>query len=170
MLKAKIQENLKEALKERREIEVSALRMLIFAINNKETEKRTKLWKEKSESSVEDLEKESQLADEEIIEVVSSEIKKRKEAVLEFEKGERKDLAEKEKKEIEILGRYLPEQLPEEEIKKLAKEAIDKVGATEQKDTGKVMAELMPQVKGKADGGTVSRIVKELLVPSAKKE
>ena len=80
MLKQKIQEDLKEALKEKKEIEVSSLRMLISAINNKQTEKRTKLWKEKPDSPVEELEKESQLIDEEVIEAVSSEVKKRKES------------------------------------------------------------------------------------------
>jgi uncharacterized protein YqeY len=74
-------------------------------------------------------------------------------------------LAEKEKKEIEVLKKYLPEQLSGEEIKKIAEEAIKKTEAKEMKDMGKVMAELMPQVKGRADGATVSKIVKELLSP-----
>ncbi|MEK0366298.1 MAG: GatB/YqeY domain-containing protein, partial [Nitrosopumilus sp.] len=100
--------------------------------------------------SEKDLIKESQLTDEEIVEVISFEAKKGKEAILEFKKGERQDLVGKEKKELEILQKYLPEQLSEEEIKKLVKEAIKKVGAQEIKDTGKVMAEMMPQVKGKA--------------------
>lgn len=162
-LKQKIQQTLKTAQKEKKEIEISTLRMLRAAILNKEKEKRYKLSKEKPELKEEELEKESQLTDEEVIEVVSSEVKKRKEAILGFEKGERKDLAEKEKKELEILKKYLPEQLPEEEIKKLAREAIEKIGATEIKDMGKVMSELMPRVKGKAEGDQVSKIVKELL-------
>ena len=74
-------------------------------------------------------------------------------------------MVDKETKEKEILEKYLPEQLSEEEIKKLVKEAIEKIGAKEIKDMGKVMAELMPQVKGKADGSLVSKIVKELLTP-----
>ena len=164
-LKEKIQENLITALKGKKEIELSALRMVLAAISNKETEKRTKTWKEKPELKVKELEKESQLTDEEAIEVISSEIKKRKEAILEFEKGKREDLAKKEKAEMEILGKYLPEQLSEEEIKKLAKETIEKIEAKEPKDMGKVMAELMPKVKGKTEGGLVSKIVKELLVP-----
>jgi len=164
-LKEKIQENLITALKGKKEIELSALRMVLAAISNKETEKRTKTWKEKPELKVKELEKESQLTDEEAIEVIFSEIKKRKEAILEFEEGKREDLAKKEKAEMEILGKYLPEQLSEEEIKKLAKETIEKTGAEEIKDMGKVMAELMPKVKGKTEGGLVSKIVKELLVP-----
>ena len=164
LLKQKIQEDLKKALKENREAEVSTLRMTIATISNRETEKRTKIWKEKPESSVKDLEKDSQLTDEEILEVISSEIKKRKESILEFEKGKREDLVEKEKMETEILKKYLPEQLSEKEIKKLVKEAIEKVGAKEPKDIGKAMAELMPQVKGRADGALVSKIVKESLM------
>jgi len=163
VLKTQIQEDLTSALKEKREIELSTLRMVLTAISNKETEKRTKIWKEKPGLAAEELEKESILTDEETIEVISSEIKKRKEAVLEFEKGQRMDLAGKEKKEIEILEKYLPEQLSEEEIKKIVQEAIEKVGAKDIKDMGKVMAELMPKIKGKADGALVSKIVKELL-------
>jgi len=163
MLKEKIQEDLKLALREKREIELSALRMLISAINNKEIEKRTKIWKEKPELRPQELKKESILTDDEILEVVSSEIKKRKEAILEFEKGKREDLVKKEKAEMEILQKYLPEQLSEDEIKKLVKEVIEKTGAKEIKDIGKVMAELMPKIKGKAEGGLVSKIVKESL-------
>jgi uncharacterized protein YqeY len=162
-LKEKIEQNLNSALKERKAIETSVLRMLLAVILNKEKEKRYKLTKEKPELKEEELKKESQLTDEEIIEIISSETKKRKDAVLEFEKGKRIDLAEKEKKEIEILQKYLPEQLSKEKIKKLAAESIKKTQAKEQKDIGKVMTELMPQIKGKADGGLVSKIVKELL-------
>jgi len=164
-LKKQIKQNLEIALKEEKRVEVSTLRMLNAAILNKEKEKRYKISKEKPELKPEKLEEESQLIDEEIIQVLQSEIKKRKEAILEFEKGERQDLASKEKKEMDILQKYMPEQLSEEEIKKLAKEAIEKTGAKEIKDMGKVMQELMPKVKGKAEGSLVSKIVKELLTP-----
>ena len=162
-LKGKIQNELQEAVKNREELKSSVLRLLLSAIFNKEKEKRYKLSKQKPEFKEKDLEKESQLVNEEVIEVISSEIKKRKESILEFGKGEREDLVEKETKEKEILEKYLPEQLSEEEIKKLAKETIEKIGAKEIKDMGKVMAELMPKVKGRADGGLVSKIAKELL-------
>ena len=172
--KKQIQQDLNSAVKEKKKIETSTLRMLNAAIINKEKEKRYKIAKAEPELTEEELIEKSQLTDEEVIEVISSEVKKRKESILEFEKGlqpalhpSRKkyieDLVEKEKKEIEVLNKYLPEQLSEENIKKLAKEAIEKVGAVEPKDMGKVMQELMPQVKGKADGSTVSKIVKELL-------
>jgi len=163
-LKEKINENFRRSLKEKATLETSVLRMLWAAILNKEKEKRAKIAKDKKDMSEKDLEKESQLSDEESTEVVSSEAKKRKEAITGFQKGERPDLVEKEKKELEILQKYLPEQLSEEKIQKLAKEAIGKVGATGSQDMGKIMAELMPKVKGKADGTVVSRIVKELLV------
>lgn len=165
MLKEKIQQDLKNALKEARETELSVLRMVFSAIVNKEKEKRYKKIKEKPDLKEEELEKESQLSDEEVLEVISFEVKKRKEAILLFGKGGRQDLAEKEKKETGILEKYLPEQIPEEEIKKLAKEAVEKTGAKEMKDMGKVMAELMPKIKGKADGSLVSKIIKEILAP-----
>jgi len=158
--KQQIQQDLKEAQLKRDEILVSVLRMLLAAIGNKEIEKRTKLSKSEP---IEKLEELSKLSEEEIIETISSEVKKRKEAILEYEKGERRDLADKEKKEAEILGNYLPQQLTEEEIKKIVKETIEKVGAKEMKDIGKVMADLMPKVKGKADGNLVSKVVKESL-------
>ena len=178
MLKEKIQQDLKNALKEARETELSVLRMVASAIVNKEKDKRYKIVnelrsfppfanarvvKEKPDLAEEELEKESRLTDEEVLEVISSEVKKRKEAALLFEKGARQDLAEKEKEELKILQRYLPEQISEEELKKLVKEAIDKTGAKEMKDMGKVMAELMPRVKGRADGSLVSKIIRELL-------
>lgn len=162
-LKEKIEENFQKSLKEKKEIEILTLRMLKAAIFNKEKEKRYKIKKEKPELTEKELEKESQLTEEEIIEVIFSEIKKRKEAILEFEKGKREDLIQKEKKEIEILEKYLPEQISDEEIKKLAQEIIKKVGAKEPKDMGKVMAQLIPKTKGKADGVLVSKIVRELL-------
>jgi uncharacterized protein YqeY len=162
-LKEKIQEDFKKALKGKREIELSTLRMLSAAIFNKEKEKRYKLSQEKPDLSGEELEKGSQLTDDEVIEVVSSEVKKRKEAISEFEKGEREDLVRKEKEELKILQKYLPEQLSKEEIESLAKETIEKVGAKELKDMGRVMGELMPKLKGKTDGNEVSNIVKELL-------
>lgn len=162
-LKEKIQEDLTSALKDKKELELSVLRLLNTAIINREKTNRYKISKEKPELPEEKLEKESQLSDEEVLDVIFSEIKKRKEAVSLFEKGNRSELAEKEKKEVRILEKYLPEQLSEEEIKKLAKETIEKTGTKEMKDMGKVMAILSPQLKGKADGSAISKIVKDLL-------
>lgn len=162
-LKIKIQEDLKTALLEKKELELSVLRMLIAAINNKETEKKTKIWKEEPDLAPEKIQKEAELAQEEIFEVISSEIKKRREAIEGFEKGGRKESADKERSELAILQKYLPEQMPEDEIKKLAAEAIKKTGAKEIKDMGKVMGIITAQVKGKADMSLVSKIVKESL-------
>jgi len=153
MLKDKIKSDLNEALKKGDEIKCSTLRMLLAAILNREKEKK---YKEK-------LEEDTELTDEEMIDVISSEAKKRKESIIEYEKGERQSLAEKEKEELEILEKYLPEQLSEEEVEKLAKETVEEVVAQNIKDMGKVMAELMPKLKGRAEGGLVSKIVKELL-------
>ncbi len=162
-LKEKIREDLTTALKGKKELELSVLRMLLSAADNKETEKKTKIWKEKPDLSPEEIKKKAELTDEDVLEVISSEIKKRREAIEGFTKGQRKDLAEKEKTEAEILQKYLPEQLSEEELKKIIREAIKKTGAKEMRDFGKIMAVLMPQVKGKAEGNTISKIVKELL-------
>ena len=119
--------------------------------------------RKEGELTEQEVEKEGMLSDEEIVNVIFSEIKKRKESILEFEKGKREDLVEKTQKEIEILKKYLPEQLSEEDIRKLVKEIITKTGAKDLKDMGKVMGQLIPKVKGKAEGSLVSKIVKELL-------
>lgn len=150
-LKDKIQEDFKQAFKGKEEIRLSVLKMLQAEIHNAEIAKRTK------------LKKESSLDESEIIDVISREIKKRKDAVELYEKGKRQELADKEKKEIETLMTYLPEQLSEEEIRNLVKKAIEQTGAKEIKEMGKVMAVLNPQIKGKADGALVSNIVKECL-------
>lgn len=163
ILKEKISEDLQAAVKNKEELVSSVLRLLLSAILNKEKEKRYKAGKGKPNMSEEDLVKESQLQDEEVIDVVVAEVKKRKESILMFEKGGRPELAAKEQQEAGILQKYLPEQISEEELRKLVQAAVVKTGAKEQKDMGKVMAELMPRVKGKADAGLISQIVKDLL-------
>ncbi len=162
-IKKQIQDDAKEFLKTGDSLASDALRMSLAAIISKEKEKRYKASKEKPDSKEQDLIEESKLTDEEIIGILLSEIKKRKDAIILYEKGNRPELADKEKKEIEILQKYLPEQLSEDELKKIVEESINKIGAKEMKDTGKVMADLMPKVKGKADSGEISKIVKELL-------
>lgn len=162
-LKEKIQSDLKEALKNKREIQLSTLRLLSNSIFNKEKEKRYKLSIEKTGLKEKELEEKSNLTEEEIAGVVLTEIKKRKDAIIEFEKGKRLDLVNKETKEMETLKQYLPDQMSEEAVRKTVTEVIEKLGAIEMKDMGKVMAALMPKIKGKAEGSEVSRIVKELL-------
>ncbi|MDP4007033.1 MAG: GatB/YqeY domain-containing protein, partial [bacterium] len=107
--------------------------------------------------------KDEELSGEEMQDVVATEAKKRREAAEAFLKGGRPELAEKEKKELQVLLAYLPEQLTEEQIRHFVKEAIVKTEAQSPKDMGKIMGELAPKVKGKADGALVANIVKELL-------
>jgi uncharacterized protein YqeY len=157
----KIQNDFKEAFKAKDDARVSTLRLLNAEIKNAEIAKRTRLVKKADGSVVE--EECYVLGDDEIIEVVSREIKKRRDSIEMYEKGGRSELAENEKKEMGILLAYLPAQLNEEGIRELVKKAVEKTGASGAKDMGKVMATLMPDVKGKADGALVSRAVKELL-------
>jgi len=159
-LKEKIQTDLKETLPQRDNLRISVLRMLLAAVFNKEKEKRARLSKTEE---IEKLDELSKLTDEEVLEVVSSEVKKHKDSIEQYEKGNRPDLVEKEKKELKILMSYLPEQMNEEKIRKLVKEKIKELGASGPKDIGKVMGVLMPQLKGKAEGGAINKIVQEEL-------
>ncbi len=142
-MQKKIRQDLNQAIKEREELKTSVLRMLLAEIQNREKEKR---YKEK-------LSEEASLSDDELIAVISSEAKKRREA-MEILDAVR---AEKEKKELEILLDYLPEQLTDDEIISLIRES----GQTE---IGKIMAQVMPKVKGRADGSRVGRLAKEFLL------
>lgn len=151
MLKQKLQEELKESMFAKDELRTSVLRMLLSAINYYEIQKGGAGY---------------EASDEDVLTVVQNQAKQRKDSIEQFEKGERQDLAEKEKKELTLLQKYLPEQMNEEEVKKIVKETIEQVGATSMQDFGKVMGALMPKVKGKAEGGLVSKIVKEELSSS----
>ncbi|MFT8348650.1 GatB/YqeY domain-containing protein [Clostridium saccharoperbutylacetonicum] len=103
------------------------------------------------------------LEDDEVISILAKEVKQRRESMVEFEKGNRQDLVDQCKAEIEILLEYLPQQLGEEEIKQIVKDSAEEVGANSIKDMGKVMSAVRPKVLGKADGSLVSQIVKEYL-------
>ena len=107
--------------------------------------------------------KKNQLDDAEVVEVIQKQVKQRQESVESFEKAGRKDMAEKERLEITILQKYLPQQLSDEEVKALVQQAMQKSGAATKADMGKLMKELMPLVKGKADGKRVNDIVGTLL-------
>ena len=157
MLKEKINEDFKAAFKQKKDDQVSILKMLKAAILIKEKEKQYQLAKAGKDAA------QAALTDEEIIDTVSSEIKKLRDSLALFEQGARPDLAQKAKNEISILMVYLPEQLGEAEVKKLVAQAKAEAAASTIKDMGKVMAILMPKVKGKADPGLVSRLVKETL-------
>lgn len=145
-LKEQIPEDIKNALRNKSALELSVLRMLQSALKNKEIDKNK-----------------AELTDEDVISVVGAEIKKRRDAAKEFEKVNRADAADQEKAEIEILMKYMPEQMGEDEIRNIVKKAVEETGAQGMKDIGKVMKILMPQVKGKADGSVVNTIVREEL-------
>ena len=159
-LQEKINGEIKQAMIAKQELLLLVLRGINASIKNKEIEKRTKLFKQ--EKDLTKLDELCKLSDEEIINVISGEAKKRKDSIEEFTKGNRQDLVEKEQKELEILKQYLPEQMSEDAIKEIVQKAISEIGATGLKDTGKVMAKIMSQVKGRADGTIVSKIVGEL--------
>lgn len=156
-----IQNDLKTALKEKNELVVSVLRMIVAAIKNQEIEKRTKF--SKTVKDILELEKLSKLTEEEILEAVGREAKKRKEAIGEFRKGNREDLASKEERELKIIEKYLPEQLSEEEIKREIDKIIEEVKPEGIKDFGKIMGLLMIKIKGRADGKLAGELLKEKL-------
>jgi uncharacterized protein YqeY len=157
VLKEKIEQDFKSAFKEKREAELSTLKMLKAALLNKEKEKQYQESKAGGKSSP------AVLTDDEIIGVVGADIKKLRDAITLFEQGGRVDLVKQNQAEIETLMRYMPAQMGEAEVKKLVQDAIKESGATCVKEMGKVMAVLMPKVKGKADSTLVSRLVKEAL-------
>ena len=163
MIVEEIKKDLISALKEKNETAVSTLRMVTSSIFNKEMEKRVKVLEAEPNLSEEQIKEKVKLNDEEVIEVVSSEVKKRRDSIAQFEQGGRTDLIEKEKTELEVLKKYLPKELTEDEIRKIVKDAIAKSGATDMKGIGLVMKEVSPQTKGKADGNVVAKIVREEL-------
>ncbi len=112
---------------------------------------------------LESINKKKELTDEEIISVISKQIKMRKDSIVEFEKGNRQDLVEQNKKEIEILNKYMPEQLSTEEINKIIDEAFLLIKPTSSKEQGLIMKEITPKLKGRADMSLVSGIIKDRL-------
>ncbi|GGH26725.1 GatB/YqeY domain-containing protein [Paenibacillus segetis] len=144
-LSERLNEDMKQAMKSQDKFKLSTIRMVRATMKNLEIDlKRT-------------------LNDNEVLDILSREIKQRKDALQEFEKAGRNDLAEKVKAEAEILAEYLPEQLSEEEIKVIVQQTIQETGASSKADIGKVMSALMPKVKGRADGKLVNQAVQQLL-------
>lgn len=148
MLKQKIQDDLKDAMMAKDEAKLSAIRMLKSALQYYEIQKGGAGY---------------EATDEDVIDVIGKEIKKRKESIELYEKGNRQELADKEKAEVEVLQNYLPEQMSEDEVKLLVEEAVKQTGASSMQDMGKVMGVLMPKVKGKADTTLVSNLVRQKL-------
>lgn len=141
--------DLKQAMRDKNELVVSTLRMLSSAVKEKEISLR------KGDAVV--------LSDEQIVDIISSEVKKRKDSVVSYESGGRQDLADKEKEEIKILEKYMPEQLSDEELEKIVKEIVSSLGEVSMKDFGKIMGQIVPRTKGRADGNKISEMVKKIL-------
>ena len=145
-LKDRLQEDWKVAMKSRDSFKSGVISMARASI----------LQSEKNDGKA--------LDDDQVIAVLSKEVKQRRDSIIEFEKGNRPDLVEQTKKEVDILLDYLPQQLTEDEIQEIVRAAVIEVGANSMKDMGKVMAAIQPKVKGKADGKLVSQIVKGQLM------
>lgn len=145
-LKEQLQNDWKTALKARESFKASVLNMAKAAILNEEKNNKG-----------------SVLDDERVVEILSKEIKMRRDAIIEFEKGNRQDLVDSTNQEIDILLGYLPQQLTENEIAEIVTNAVKELDAKDMKDMGKVMSVVNPKVKGRADGKLVSQMVKNCL-------
>lgn len=148
MTKQQLQDELKRAMLARDTFKTSVLRMALSAVGYFEINKGGAGYV---------------ATEEDVLAVLEKEAKQHRDSIEQFRAGGRQDLADKEAKELEILQAYLPAQMGEEEVRKLVADAVKQTGAKSQADMGKVMGALMPKVKGKADGGIVSKIVREEL-------
>ncbi|HID85979.1 MAG TPA: GatB/YqeY domain-containing protein [Anaerolineae bacterium] len=166
-LKERLMEDLKRAMREGDEARKSTIRLVRAAVANAEKAKRSALVEEKGgdldQLALELKESDFALDDQEILEVIAKEAKRRREAVAEYQKAGRQDLAAKEEAELQILMEYLPRQMSPEEIEAAAREMIAQVGATDMAQMGQVMRPLMAKLKGRADGRLVSEIVRRPL-------
>ncbi len=136
---------------------------LLEAVRNKDGLKRSALRLIKASVQSEEKSRGKELGDDDVVQVLTREAKRRRESITAFRDGNRPDLVEKEEAELAIIAKYLPQQLTEEEVREIAQSVIEEVGASGPGERGKVMGKLMPQVKGKADGKMVNEIVGELL-------
>lgn len=140
-----IEKELVRATKSRDRERLSAIRLIRSAIQNRQIEKR------------------EELTDEEVLQVLSSLVKKAKESIEQFEKGNRPDLVEKERKELQIILSFMPQQLSEEQLREELRRIVEEKGAKGLGDLGLVMRTAMDRLKGRAEGKVVNRIVRELL-------
>lgn len=161
-LKDTIKEDMKVAFKAGDTAIRSTLVMMLAVIQNRELEKRAKLMKGGATSEA-DVAAQSLLSDEETIDAISSELKKRRDSATQYEAAGRPELAAQERSEADILMKYMPEQLSEDAVKTLITEAIAATGAAGIKDMGRVMGAVAPKTKGKFDGARVNELVKEAL-------
>ncbi len=148
-LKQKIAEDQKSALKAGKKDELSALRMLSASIANKEIELRKK---------------DIGLSDSEVLDVINSEVKRRKDAILEYKNAGREESAQKEEFEMEVLKKYLPPEISDGDLIRIVRDGIREAGATSVADFPRVMKAIMPTLKGKASGDRISNAVKAELV------
>lgn len=148
-IKDQIMADLKQAMKNKEQDRLRVLRSLKSKLLEREISERKG--------------GEASLSDEQTVEVLMKAAKQRKESIEQFEKGDRGDLADSEKKELEIIESYMPEMLSEDEIRDIAREKIDQLGAENMADMGQVMGAMMKELKGKAEGSLVSKVVKEEL-------
>ena len=144
-LKEQLTADMKDAMKNKEKDRLAVIRMVRGAIRQQE------------------IDGQKELGEEDVIAVISKEVKMRRDSIEEFKKGAREDLVEKTQAEIDVLLPYLPAQLSEDEVRELVKAAVEQTGAATPKDMGKVMGVLMPKVKGRADGKMVNTIVKSFL-------
>ncbi len=145
MLKEKLMSDLKEAMKEKQVLRKNVVQMIRAAILQVEKDKQI------------------ELEDNQILEIIAKESKKRKDSLADYEKSERQDLIEQVKQEIKIIAQYLPKQLSKEEITNIVKELIEQTGTTSIKDMGKIMKVAKEKIGVAADGKTINEVVKELL-------
>ncbi len=144
-IQERLTQNMKTALKSNNKVQLETIRLLRSQLQNA------------------GITKGEELSEEEVIEVMVKEAKKRKESIKMFEDGGRQDLVERETQELEILSSYLPEPLNEKELEEIIDQAIEEVHAESIREMGKVMAVVMPKVTGRADGKQVQEIVKTKL-------
>ena len=145
MLKEKLMEDLKEAMKEKQILRKNVVQMIRAAILQVEKDNQI------------------ELEDNQILEIIAKEAKKRKDSLSDYEKSGREDLINQVKEEIEIISEYLPKQLTKEEITEIVKKVIEETGATSIKDMGKVMKSAKEKMGATADGKTINEVVRELL-------
>ncbi len=148
MLENNIIRDLKQALKSAEKVRISVLRMLISEIKNKKIADRTQ---------------EKELDDANVLSLVQKMVRQHEESIEKFKEGNRQDLVDKETAELKILKGYMPEPMTEEELARVISDSINSTGAASMKDMGKVMGDVLSRIAGRADGKTVSRIVKEKL-------
>ena len=144
-LKQKLQEDLKTSMKNKDTLRKSVITLIRSSIKQVEVDKRI------------------ELNDDDIIDIISKQLKQRNDSLEQFLDAGREDLVEETRSEIEVLKEYLPQQLSEEELNEIVKQTISEVGATSMKDMGKIMSVIKPKTKGRADGKLINKLVKENL-------